>query len=413
MSKVRLLFLMRDFVQAGAQRFQFEVIRAIDKERYDVDVLVPQRLDNGEGMFPKEYYFPLVKTHAKRIILMSEVGSHIFKPLSILRGWKGHFKETSPIQHLFDYVITRLENRHNWHLAAFLDQYDVINLTEYDFCFVKNCITDTDKVFTYIMTAKVQTHPLSQFKDYDPTTNYNFVVDWDKDYEQNELSYFTKGYRMIRFPLVLNCAEYDSLPEVHIDGTFHIGLFTRISPLKPLEPFIYALHLLRGRGIDAKLHLFGAVANHGSSLLEMQRIQRNMRMLQLTDHVIFEGHQESMGKAAQEADIQLVWCQGFNGLLGGYAALELMLQSLPHVFYDIEPYDLHRDQEAWPMPCFFQLERFASYTAKMLNDTEQRRKLAAEQRQYIIDRRDVTRHMPTLYAEFDRIAASRQRPLSK
>jgi glycosyltransferase involved in cell wall biosynthesis len=405
MSNPRILFIMRDFVQAGAQRFQYEVIRALDKNRYDVDVLVPVALDNSGGMFPSEYYFPLVKKEVGRIYMMGDLSPVIATLVGALNRWKSHFKRTSLVQHLFDFILVRLNRELNMNLSSFLKRYDAVNLPEYDFCLIKHTGIETDRILTHVMTAKVQTYPDSQFKDYNPNARYTFLVDWDADYERNELSYFRNGYRIVRIPLVLRCSEYSPLPTAQFDGAIHIGIFTRLSPLKPLEPFIYALHLLRGRGHNVVLHIFGAVGKNGVSQLEYQRLKRNAHILQLKDNVVFEGHQEDMTRAAREKGLHVIWFQGFNGQLGGYAALEMMLTTVPHVFYDMEPYDLTREQELWPQPCFFDLERFVMFNERLIQDDAMRYNLGHAQRRFVLDHRDAEQYMPLLHAEFDRLAA--------
>ena len=39
MNKVNLLFVVKDFYQAGAQRFMYEVDAVIDRSKYDITIL--------------------------------------------------------------------------------------------------------------------------------------------------------------------------------------------------------------------------------------------------------------------------------------------------------------------------------------------------------------------------------------
>lgn len=403
--KPRLLFLMRDFVQAGAQRFQYELIRAIDKDRYHVDVLVPIPLDRAEGMFPKEYYYPLVEQSVSRIHSMAEVGGVWHQIRHLIGRAKSRLSKRNPLQHLLDFLAVRFDARHQQRLRAFLDTYDVVNVTEYDFCFVKQAISDPDRVVTCVMTARSQTHPRSQFEDYDPYKVYTFVAGWDEVVQKNELSYFLNGYRLINVPLILDVSGFRPLDRAKKDDVLRIGLFTRISPLKPVEPFLFALHLMVSKGLNVHLHHFGAVAQHGISAIMKDMLIKTIHILGLENHITFEGHAEDIAETCADKGIGLVWQQGFIRHLGGYAGIELMLAGVPHAFFDFETLDRSWPQGELPEPYFHEVNAFADFSERVLTDEDFAAELGDKQREHIQKDRDVYRHLPTLYAEFDRLAA--------
>ncbi len=404
--KPRLLFLMRDFVQAGAQRFQYELIRAIDRERYHVDVLIPIPLDRAEGMFPSEHYFPLVEQCVNRIYPMSEVGGTWHRFHHWIGRSKTRLSKRNPLQHLLDFMAVRVAPKHLSRLSDFLDSYDVVNVTEYDFCFVKDAVSDLDKVMTYVMTASSQTHPRSQFEDYDRGRVYSFVAGWDEVMQKNELSYFTNGYRLINVPLILDISDFQPLNmDRATDGVLRLGLFTRISPLKPVEPFLFALHLMVSKGMNVHLHHFGAVADRGISAITKDMLLKTIHILGIEKHITFEGHAENIAEACAEKGIGLVWQQGFMRHLGGYAGIELMLAGVPHAFFDFETLDRSWPQGELPEPYFHDVNAFADFSQRVLMDGDFAKELGRMQREHIMAGRDVYRHLPALYAEFDRLAA--------
>lgn len=397
---------MRDFVQAGAQRFQFEFLRALDKNQYQIDVLVPIPLDRAEGMFPKEYYYPLVEQSVHKIYRMGDVGGMWHRVLHLIGLTKARLSKTNPLQHLLDFMAVRIGSRHRSRLKRFLESYDAIIVTEYDFCFVKDAVSDMERVITCIMTARSQTHPLSQFEDYDCTKSYTFVAGWDDKVKENELSYFTNGYRFINVPLILNVSEYQAVEYTrNPDGVLRIGLFTRISPLKPVEPFLFALHLMICRGIKVHLHHFGAVADRGISAIMKDMLLKTIHILGLENHITFEGHAEDIASACAKKGIGLVWQQGFIRHLGGYAGIELMLAGVPHAFFDFETLDRSWPQGELPEPYFHEVNAFADFSERVLTNTKFATELGLMQREHISKAFDVHRHLPTLYAEFDRLAA--------
>jgi glycosyltransferase involved in cell wall biosynthesis len=397
---------MRDFVQAGAQRFQYELIRAIDKERYHVDVLVPIPLDRAEGMFPREFYYPLMQQSVNQIHTMGDVGGTWHRCLHLIGRAKTYISKRNPFQHLLDFMAVRVAAKHQKRLSCFLNGYDAVGVTEYDFCFVKDAISDLDKVMSYVMTARSQTLPRSQFEDYDRERVYTFVAGWDEVVQKNELSYFTKGHRLINVPLILDVSDYQHI-EFHPsnEGVLRLGLFTRISPLKPVEPFLFALHLMVSKGLNVHLHHFGAVADRGISAIMKDMLLKTIHILGLEDRITFEGHAENIVEACADKGIGLVWQQGFMRHVGGYAGIELMLAGVPHAFFDFETLDRSWPQGELPEPYFHDVVAFADFSERVLTNSTFATQLGQMQREHIMADRDVYRHLPTLYAEFDRLAA--------
>ena len=54
-NKVRILFVVSEFYQAGTQRFTFELDRALDKSKFEVEILCVLPLNNSDRFI--DYYF--------------------------------------------------------------------------------------------------------------------------------------------------------------------------------------------------------------------------------------------------------------------------------------------------------------------------------------------------------------------
>ena len=112
MKKKRLLFLMRDFEQAGAQRFQYELIRAIDAQKYVVDVLAIQNLeDDVDGFKVDNHYYPLIKKHSENVYFLSDVGGVYFSAIERLKNLKKKLNKTYAFQHILDFWVNKLQEK--------------------------------------------------------------------------------------------------------------------------------------------------------------------------------------------------------------------------------------------------------------------------------------------------------------
>jgi glycosyltransferase involved in cell wall biosynthesis len=389
--KKKLLFLMRDFVQAGAQRYQFELIKALDKDKYEIDVLALLPLgSNEESGFVKEYYFPLIQKLVKNIIFLPQI---LKKERQILRGSQNRFTEvfrkSKGINTLFSAIEQPIKTRINKKITALLDQYDFINCTEYDYTLIKDAQIDVNKLLIHVMTGKMQTFPQCQFKDFNYNQTYNFAALWRVESDNFEFSNFQKQQNILRLRLLFDTSSFTLIPYPHSSQKFKIGLFTRIDyRLKPLDPFFYALHLLRNRGLDVTLHIYGAGDSSG--------FQRTINTLSLQEAVIFEGHQEDLRLCLETAKLNTAWFQAMNYEPAGYAAYEIMARGVPNIFWDFQPLSKNAPQGTVPYPMFWDIEKMVDYTQNVLNNGEIAKTLGIAQRNHLIEHVDVKRFLPVL-----------------
>lgn len=387
---------MRDFVQAGAQRYQFELIKALDKEKYTIDVLALLPLgSNEESGFVKEYYLPIIKELSSNIVFLPQI---LKKERQILRGTNNRFtqvfRKNKVVNSLFSIIEKPIEARINKKLTAILAHYDFINCTEYDFIFIKYAQFDVNKLLIHVMTGKMQTFPQCQFKDFNYNQTYNFAALWRVESDDFEFSNFQKQQNILRLRLFLDTSSFALIPYPHTSQKFKIGLFTRIDyRLKPLDPFFYALHLLRNRGLDVTLHIFGAGDSSG--------FQRTINTLSLQEAVVFEGHQEDLRLCLETAQLHTAWFQAMNYEPAGYAAYEIMARGVPNIFWDFQPLSKHYPQGAAPYPMFWEIEKMVNYTQNVLNNVESAKNLGITQRNHLIEHVDVKQFLPVLDQFFD------------
>ena len=69
--KVKLLFVVSEFWQAGTQRFTFELDRALNKSEFEVDILCLLPLNKSEHF--TDYYYPKHLDLGSKIHFFDEV----------------------------------------------------------------------------------------------------------------------------------------------------------------------------------------------------------------------------------------------------------------------------------------------------------------------------------------------------
>jgi glycosyltransferase involved in cell wall biosynthesis len=383
-SKKKVLFVVGNYVQAGAQRYQYEVIKALNKEKYEIDIYTPYPLGTLKHKgFEKEYYYPLLKNIVREIIFPANLSSlkKIFQFISRIL-YRIHIK--------YGLNFIRLIS-----IPSFFDTYDIINITDYNYKEIKAEVKVSKELFIHVMTAKMQTFPNSPYSGFDFNSTYNFVVDWAANTAAFEFSEFKNGYNITRLPLVLDTSLITPIAYQPDNKPYKIGIFTRVDYKKPLDPFFMALHLLIHRGINVHLHLFGAG--------DPSVFNRLIKMFSLENVFFFEGHQEDLGECLQKYNLNLAWFQANNYTPGGYAAYETMLKTLPNVFWDFQPLEKERTQGTTPYPFFWEVEKLVDYTAFLLEHAHIAQELGELQRKYVIEHHEVKTFIHRLEYAFDNL----------
>lgn len=389
----KILFIVYNFYQAGSQRHMYEIARALDKSRYQIDFLKfdPLKDDNG---WKEHYYKPTLQEGCKVYLLDDfkvKTVRKYDKPIKLANRILKKLRLTKIDYSARQKAKDAAELRRR--LANFINEYDVVNYS--GIAVFKSCepwIQYDENHLIHILTAKFQ-YPQDPYHDWDKNKKYHFVSGFMDDYINVELEHF-KNYRHSFFPLCLKLDD-QIIPLPEERDVFRIGIFTRLHFLKPLEPFIYAFQLLLDKGINAELHIFGNGDPRESGVM------RHVEFTGLTDKVFFRGHQEDLKECLRENKIHISWFQAFAGIPGGYAAYELTVMGLPHIYWDFYPLNRSRNEMAkMPFPCFWHIQDFVDYTAGVLKDGSLSN-LSKLQREAVISRHDIGKHIHRLEEIFE------------
>lgn len=368
--RVRLLFVVADFYQAGTERFTHEVHSAIDRDHFDITFLSALPLNNSERW--TDHYYPLHR----------ELGAEIFFLPDV---------KATPPPPLADKVKRRLglSDAVNEHpVTAFLKGFDVISVWgEYAYPSISAYLNhhDSPPCLVHIMNSVYQTSGL--YDRFDKKSPIRFSSGFTDRQIEDELTGFT-GYTHYHFPLSINIPDDSGLWKFKEGTGRKIGIFTRLSRHKALDPFLYAFHLLLEDVPDAELHIFG------SGDPEQEGMMHYVRTLRLQGRVHFRGHAEQLRQTAIDEQLDMVWFHAYHGNPGGFAGFDICCTGIPQVFWDFGGKGHKHGSEVLPM--YHSLTPFVEYSMKVLTDRQEAEGLSARQFEYVCTHHNIAHHIRSL-----------------
>jgi glycosyltransferase involved in cell wall biosynthesis len=247
------------------------------------------------------------------------------------------------------------------------------------------------------MNTKYQSEIL--YQHFDKNKTYHFVSgfhDIELKYELSEFRNFMHAF----LPLSIDVKDAD-IQWVYTDSPVKkIGIFTRLSSHKPLDPFIYAFHLLLEKFPDAELHVFG------SGDPEKEGMAAYVRHLHLNDKVKFRGHAENLKETALNEKLSLVWFHAYHGIPGGFAGFDICTTGIPQLFWNFGTASESDMQHVFPM--HHNLLSFVAKNTEILSDQKMAVTLSELQFHYIVNERNIQKHIGTLEELYFNIAKNKE-----
>jgi glycosyltransferase involved in cell wall biosynthesis len=304
MSK-HFLFVTTDFYAAGSQRQTFELDVIFKKRGIKISILCLHDLNTGEQ--PDHYYE-----------LHKELGTSIDFISDILP------KKKSLVQR----VLNRLTGRTNKNeLTKYIKQFDdILFFGEYTFKKLQ-LLTDfppekEHKIF--IVSSRFQG---KWARDFDKKCKYIFIDGSDNDEQVKWEFEGFEDYSHIFFPISLMPTDAYHKWKFRDLPNKKIGIFTRLSKTKPLDPFFYSFSILQEQFPSLELHVYGSGTPEGADY------DRYINHLNLKN-VYFRGHRDNLKQSINEDELDLVWFQGYFNRPGGYAGFDVAMTGTPQLFWD-------------------------------------------------------------------------------
>lgn len=380
MPKKKILFVVGDFFQAGAERYAYEIDRALNKEKFEVTILCRNTKEIVNHAWNRYYD----KKH-------EQLGSNIIYMDAYVN--KNRYA-LNKIRMLFG--LDRIPTIKREKLISFLNNYDLIHWMG-EYLFYEDLTEELlRKSLVNVMTAKFQKPDLYHRFNFD--YEYNFISGFTNKEFINESTEF-KSTKHWFFPLIFNTQDNTGTWSFSDQSVKKIGIFTRIDRSKPLYPFFSAFHLLKNRLPNVELHVFG----NGDP--ETEGINNYLRDLNIVDSVFFRGHQKDIKETALKEEIDLSWYQGYNGKPAGYAGFDICSVGVPLICWDF--FRATHDYKQDVYPHFKNLDEFVSESYSVLTDRAKAEELSKLQQKEVFESNHSTEKIKDLEKIYDDLIQSR------
>jgi glycosyltransferase involved in cell wall biosynthesis len=375
-SKTKILFIVSEFYQSGANRYTYEIDKSIDKDKIDLQILSWHPLNNSDVW--DDYYFSKHQALGTPIFFEKDI-NQLTIPTLKERFEKKFLKRPLP------------NERQMFH--DFLENYSkIIVIGEYLYPFVARFMNEEELNKTFISIHNSIFQHKENYDRYDKTKFYRFISSFEDGMYQNELNEFEQ-YSHVFFPLSIKIENTVFKSDYSLTEPIKIGIFTRLSHTKPLDPFLYAFQLILEKYPTAEFHVYG------SGDPEKEGVMRIVKQLDLESNVIFRGHQEDLIAAALTDNLNLIWLHGYYGVPGGFAGFDICTTKIPQVFWDFSVSSDKFCDTRFPM--FHHLSKFAAKSLEIIEDASKAKELAEVQYKYIDEEKNVQKFIHTLESLFE------------
>jgi glycosyltransferase involved in cell wall biosynthesis len=378
--RIRILFVIAHLVQSGSERFTYELARALDRSRFEVEVLTKWRVR------PNDYYYARlreagIRVHRRLPILLNRLQRHA-RPL---------YLRFRPALELFHRIVARVT------MGNLLDRYDLIFCVQIEnYYLLQPLLADNERVVTSLMNAKFQ-YRFDPYVDTVPGRSYRFVI-FDPAMVADYRDAPCRDAKSYYLPLTLDLAARPDLSDrPRLSEPYDVGVFIRLSPDRAFSGLFRALQRL-SRTHNVRLRIWGR-GNPGQFAAELEA-------LGIADRVIFEGHSSDLCATLRDAGLSLVWMTS-HGATIGYASIEVASYAFPMLFWNISPIPDADALAASDGAIHSHIDPgdLADATAALLQRPGRLREIGHKLRDHVLAKYDIRQYTPALENYLAGIAA--------
>ncbi|PHR34159.1 MAG: hypothetical protein COA38_04300 [Fluviicola sp.] len=353
----KILFVVDTLAQHGAERYLYEILKAIDRTKFECSVICTYPLDDSNN-----YYVPLISDLGIEITdfqlgdLHPEVDSKIKRKVlnSLSYRWmnftgrKGEIKKRSEAQ---------LQKR--------LEGFDLLSIIKIEvFNRFSDVFVSIPNLVIHLLSINIQylENPYLNL----PDRPYRFVTMIENQKEhvcETAFEHITEpNIDFFQFPLILDLSDrknnYKSTTENPI-----IGVFSRINYDQPTIMFLFAFQLLLKRIPKAKMYFYG------KSMTDqfLQFYTQTAQILGISHALEFKGHVPDLKTSIETDKITMGWMNIGNSTLG-YSSIEISSYGLPVTFFNIDKHDPSKIDER--LNVFNDLESFVECSSEVISSQE-------------------------------------------
>jgi len=381
MSKIRVLIVISHLVQSGAERFTYELLKALDRTRFEPVLLTKRR------RWKRDYYDDLIE----------DLGVPIIRKLPIVPGYLRRYARPfwmlfrGPIEAMHRYVAT-------FRMGTLLDEFDLICPVQIEnYYLLQPLVRDNARVLVFLMSNAFQ-YKVNPYLDCRPDRKYRFTI-YDPDLPADWRHAPCQSAETIYFPLSMDLRGRPDLSAfARVEPPYRIGVFSRLSTERALSGLFRAFKDVLAVQ-EAELWVYG----RGNPAL----FDKELDQLGIRDHVFFKGHTRSIEHTLREAGLTCVWSTSYDSTLG-YASIELASFGFPAFYWNIGNQSaetvLHRSDGA--LHSFREPTQLAAATLEALLDADTLRHSGRCLRRWVSATYDISRHIEGLQRQMESIASA-------
>lgn len=330
--KKKILFIYEDLVQAGAQRYMYELINLLDERKFEIHILCGRNSNSARKDWKELYYFMLKnKGFIMHRLMLNSIRNTPFYIQTGLKNFDDLFNKISR------FIYERISFTRQYKIKKLLKIVDWITIFDhYTYSYIKKFNLPESKFDIHLMSHYFQDNKM--FSPFDKGKKHIFFIFCMKQ-KQEALKYgnLSSSNTFQFLPLLINLRNranlYQKLP---VDETkvFKIGLFTRLDSNKMIEPFLIALKtIVSQHPSKCKLYIIG---NKTRNPNYTEHIKRFITFLSLEKNVKLEGHIDNLESFIFQKNIHVSWHYSAGNTIG-YSGIEVASYGIPSSFYSILP----------------------------------------------------------------------------
>ena len=353
----KILFVVDTLAQHGAERYLYEILKAIDHSKFECSVLCTYPLNDSNN-----HYVPLISD------LGIEISAFALGDLHPTVDSKFKRKLLNSLSYNWMNITGRkadIKKRSEAELHKKLEGFDLISILKIEvFNRFSNVFAAFPNSVIHLLSWGIQylENPYSNL----PDRPYRFItmIESQEDHvRETEFKHITKpNFDFFQFPLLLDLSDRKNTYKV-VDQDPIIGVFSRINVDQPTIMFLFAFQLLLKRIPNAKMHFYGKAGSDQ----HLQFYEQTAEILGISHALKFKGHVPDLKTAIETDNITMGWMNIGNSTLG-YSSIEISSCGLPVTFFNIEKHDPSKIDER--LNVFNDLESFAEHSCKVVSNPD-------------------------------------------
>ena len=370
MVRKKILYITSEFWKGGSQRLLYEINKSISKDLFNTSILSLRNLNSDSNW--DDYYY------SKHI----ELNSTIYFQDKINKLRHPSLKERIN-KKIFGLPLPNERKP----LVDFLNSFDfLLFIGEYTYTTFEKFLSQEMKSKSYISIVFSRYQEPDNFINYNKNIKHNFISGFTNDEIKFELAEF-KDYNHFHLPLSISF-DKKLIWKPKKKQIKKIGIFTRLTHAKPIDIFLYALHLINEDNNNIILNIYG---NGDPKEFDLPR---KIQYLSLGNNVFFKGDQENIKESAIRDELDLVWFHGYHETPGGFASFDISSIALPQIFWNFSTsYDKPK-QNIFPM--FSKLSKFIKASCEILYEPEKAIDLGKKQFNHVFENRNMSSNIKML-----------------